>query len=129
MENNDIYDTTLYTDFNDLPGETKKKLLKEWLDKHPSEKKQRNLYRWLPISFAAITAVFLLVSAIMTLIGGFSVLSIVMLVLAIATLCVCIFFNERASRAAYEQAERYAVWLRREKRVVAELKPRNEKKK
>ena len=126
-KNQNIYDTTIYTDFNDLPEETKKALYSEWLKGHPAEKRTNRLCRFVPLAFAVLAAIFLIASAVVAIVVGFDIPCIILLVVAIIALVVFVVFNEYASRIIYDQSIRYAAWLKKEKRVVAEIKPRKGK--
>lgn len=128
MEDKDIYDTKIYTDFSVLPEETKKALFSEWLKKHPAENKLRRIYRLAPLIFAILTAAFVIASGVATLAYVFNITSIILLVCGIVTLALCVIFNERAARMQYDQSVRYAAWLKSEKNILAEIKPRKEKK-
>ena len=130
IENNqDVYDTTIYTDFADLPDITRKALYAEWTDKFPAEKKLSRFCRLLPLIFAMLTAGFLIASGIVALAVGFDIPCIILLVFAIATLVACLIFNERSARLMYAQSIRYSDWLKKEKRILAEIKPKKSNKK
>lgn len=124
MGNDNKYDTRIYTDYSSLPEETKKALFAEWLKLHPAESKLQKMCRAFPLIFAVVTALFVIASGIVALVSELTVICIVLLACGVVSLVFCIIFNERSARLGYDQSIRYAAWLKSDKNVIAELKPR-----
>lgn len=130
-DNNDEnkYDTRIYVDFNELPDETKKALWAEWIKKYPQEDRMRKIARFAPLIFAVITALFIIASAIVAIANGFDISCIVLLSCGVVSLVMCVILNEWGARLLYDQSARYADWLKNEKNIRAELKPKRSRKK
>ena len=130
MDNNDkqdFYDTTIYSDFSDLPTVQQNELWKEWLTKTDGEKKQQQTYTFLPIAMGAIAFIFVLVSLIIFIVAGMTPLVIVFLACAIIPVIALLILSPRLSRIRTAQLRRFASWLKTEKHILASLKQDIEK--
>ena len=117
-----IYDSTIYEDFSDLPEDIKKKLFNEYLDLNKNEKKLLRIIRYVTL-VSLLVILSLLISAIVISIVKGLVLSVFIISgAAILVLGSYIIFSFKSEKLRVEMLRRFANWLKVEKHIIATLK-------
>lgn len=126
--NNDVYDTTIYTEFSDLPKETQKSLYKEFRNTSKEENKIYLLGIIVPIVFAVVIAGFLIASVFIYIFQKMNIPFVLMLICACIVLLGFIILKAWMDRVKKEHELKYSHWLKVNKRVIATLKEKEKKK-
>ncbi len=121
-EEKDIYDTSIYIDYADLPKERQKALYAEFAASDPNEKKLSRLLTVVPLVFCIAVAALMLAAVVVAFVIGVGVTFIVLVLTTCAVLVGFIIVKVRLDKVKYEHELRFAAWLKTEKRVIAELK-------
>lgn len=121
-EEKDIYDTSIYIDYADLPKERQKALYAEFAASDPNEKKLSRLLTAVPLVFCIAVAALMLAAVVVAFVIGVGVTFIVLVLTTCAVLVGFIIVKVRLDKVKYEHKLRFAAWLKTEKRVIAELK-------
>ena len=121
-EEKDIYDTSIYIDYADLPKERQKALYAEFAAADPNEKKLSRLLTAVPLVFCIAVAALMLAAVVVAFMIGVGVTFIVLVLTTCAVLVGFIIVKVRLDKVKYEHELRFAAWLKTEKRVIAELK-------
>lgn len=121
-EEKDIYDTSIYIDYADLPKERQKALYAEFTASDPNEKKLSRLLTVVPLVFCIAVAALMLAAVVVAFVIGVGVTFIVLVLTTCAVLVGFIIVKVRLDKVKYEHELRFAAWLKTEKRVIAELK-------
>lgn len=119
--NDNIYDTTLYTNYYDLPPATQKSLYNEWLSAYPIERKTRLVLSIFAYIFFGLTLGLLLASAIITYFIGFDWLNIILIIGGIVCIIFFMIISNKRNTQVHDHSIRFSAWLKTEKRVLAEL--------
>lgn len=121
-EEKDIYDTSIYIDYADLPKERQIALYAEFAASDPNEKKLSRLLTAVPLVFCIAVAALMLAAVVVAFVIGVGVTFIVLVLTTCAVLVGFIIVKVRLDKVKYEHELRFAAWLKTEKRVIAELK-------
>lgn len=120
--NDDIYDTTLYTDFTDLPKKTQKELYTEFIGTKKEEKTVYRLTIALPAAFILLVFGFMLAALLVLIFQGMGLQFIILLVCVVLVLLGFVIAKLRLDRVKTAHELRFAEWLKTEKHVIAVLK-------
>ncbi len=115
----DIYDTTVYTDYADLPKEKRKALYDEYLASDAGEKKLSRLMIAVPAIFCVAVCALLIAAIIVGIAAGIGVTFIILVMCAAAMLAGLIIVKLRLDKIKYAHEIRFAAWLKTEKRIIA----------
>ena len=122
MEDKDVYDTSIYVDYTDLPKSKQKELYKEYLATDAGEKRLSLWFILTPAVFGAGILALLVAALIVFFAQGLELSFIILIVAAgVAMLCY-IVVSIRLDKIRYLHELRFAGWLKTEKRVIAEIK-------
>lgn len=129
MENNneDIYNTTIYTDYVDLPKEKQDSLFREWLAGDAEQRKFFFFYKFSSL-FLLIPAISITVALIYFFINGISPAVLVFTISAFILLALFAVLSFFLDRERFKRLSAFAEWLKVEKRVLATFKKKSDKK-
>lgn len=122
MDDKNIYDSTIYVDYTDLPKQKQKELYKEYL---ATDKNEKQFSKWLILTPAIFGGgiLALIIAALVVYFTQRLSLPFIILIIAIAAALFCfIIVNIRMDKARVLHELRFADWLKTEKHVLAELK-------
>lgn len=128
-EHDEIYDTSIYIDYSDLPKERRKELYDEFVSSRPAEKRLTRFFFFIPLCFG-IAVVLLLAAAIAAYFAeGPGALLFVAMGGVIVVLVCFVLITLRLDKIKEEHELRFIDWLKTEKRVIAVLKEKKKKNK
>ena len=117
-----VYDTTIYTDYFDLTEEKKKALYDEYLKSDASERKLSLIMKFAPLALYAVIVGLIIASLVISIAVGAGVTLIILLATLAVVIGALIILQVKLTKVRRSVAERYSVWLKTQKRIIAELK-------
>lgn len=119
MDEDDIYDTAVYSDYADLPKETRKALYNEYLKSDAGEKQLSRIIFVVPLIFYIAIAALLVAATAVAITVGIGVTFITLVMCAAAVIAGLIIVKINTDKAKYAHEVRFAAWLKTEKHVIA----------
>ncbi|MBP5357549.1 MAG: hypothetical protein J6Y68_05345 [Clostridia bacterium] len=117
-----IYDSTIYEDFSDLPEDIKKKLFNEYLDLNKNEKKLLRIIRYVTLGSLLVILSLLISAIVISIVKGLVLSVFIISGAAILVLGSYIIFSFKSEKLRVEMLRRFANWLKVEKHIIATLK-------
>ena len=117
-----VYDTTIYTDYFDLTEEKKKALYDEYLKSDASERNLSLIMKFAPLALYAVIVGRIIASLVISIAVGAGVTLIILLATLAVVIGELIILQVKLTKVRRSVAERYSVWLKTQKRIIAELK-------
>ena len=117
-----IYDSTIYEDFSDLPEDIKKKLFNESLDLNKNEKKLLRIIRYVTLGSLLVILSLLISAIVISIVKGLVLSVFIISGAAILVLGSYIIFSFKSEKLRVEMLRRFANWLKVEKHIIATLK-------
>ena len=117
-----IYDSTIYEDFSDLPEDIKKKLFNEYLDLNKNEKKLLRIIRYVTLGSLLVILSLLISAIVISIVKGLVLSVFIISGAAILVLGSYIIFSFKSEKLRVEMLRRFANWLTVEKHIIATLK-------
>lgn len=122
INDDNIYDPTIYTDYYDIPADVKKKLFTEYLSGHPDDKRTLNYIKFISALSIGIVLVLLITSLVLSIIFGISLVLIIMTGVTMLSVVWLIVFMLKSEKIRVSVLRRYSSWLLKEKNIIATLK-------
>lgn len=118
----EIYDTSIYINYEDLTDERRQELYREFLQTSSEEKRLAKLFFILPLAFSCVLAALFLTAIIYSIVKGIGIFTvIIMITLAVVLVCF-IVANMLIDKTKKLHQLRYKTWLKTEKRILLTLK-------
>ena len=122
MEDKDVYDTSIYVDYTDLPKQKQKELYKEYLATDANEKRLSLWFMLTPAVFGAGILALLIAALIVFFAQGLELPFIILIVATGVALLCYVIVSLKLDKVRHNHEIRFAAWLKTEKHVIAEIK-------
>ncbi|MBR6788504.1 MAG: hypothetical protein IKM44_01710 [Clostridia bacterium] len=117
----DVYDTTIYTDFFDLPMEKKQALYNEYLKTNKKERKLSLMIFLSPLLLYVVAIGLMIACFAVALVNGIGLPFIILTVSTAVVLTLIIIMRIKLNKVKRALELRFADWLKVEKKIIAEL--------